>query len=272
MKIWSNTKTLDGLVDDLMFTDNKGEANIALIGGKSLELDYFPTLKGIFKCGVGRDNVPETEAATRGIRCGFPSTATADIIFEETACFACHLILKCLYADIGDFRAWTKLDRTALCDRKILILGTGNIGSKVAKKIHAFAEVLTFDVLTNQPDELEPLIREADCISLHMPLNDGTRGWFDAEKLAWMKSGSSLVNTARAAIVPEDALYEELATGRIRAAFDVFWQEPYQGRLLTLPQERFMASPHVASTCREFVTETANDFRTFVESLEQSDT
>ncbi len=267
MKIWSNTKTLDGLVEDLSFTDDKTAAIVALIGGKAIDLCEFPSLKGIFKCGVGRDNVPGTKAAARGIRCGFPSTATADIIFEETACFACHLILKCLYADVGDFLAWQKRDRMVLAQRKILVIGTGNIGGRVAKKMQVFSTLLTYDVLTNQPDELEPLVRQADCISLHMPLNDGTRDWFDAEKLAWMKSGSSLVNTARAAIVPEDALYEELATGRIRAAFDVFWQEPYQGRLLTLPQERFMTSPHVASSCREFVTETANDFRAFIATI-----
>ncbi len=267
MKIWSNTKTLDGLVDDLVFTASKTEADIALIGGKTIALDDFPKLKGIFKCGVGRDNVPETEAAARGIHCGFPSPATADIIFEETACFACHLILKCLYAETGDFKSWEKLERPALSESRILILGTGNIGGRVARKMQAFANVLTFDVLTNQPDELEPLIRQADGISLHMPLNDNTRGWFNAEKLAWMKDGAALVNTARAAIVPENALYEELVAGRIRAAFDVFWQEPYQGKLLELPQERFITSPHVASTCREFVTETAKDFRGFMERL-----
>jgi phosphoglycerate dehydrogenase-like enzyme len=269
MQIWSNTKTLDGLVDDLSFTEDKTVATVALIGGKAIDLNDFPNLKGIFKCGVGRDNVPEAEAAARGIHCGFPSPATADIIFEETANFACHLILKCLYAETGDFNAWKKLERPALSERKILILGTGNIGGRVATKLQAFTKVLTFDVLTNQPDELKPLIRQADCISLHMPLNDKTRGWFDAKKLAWMKDGAALVNTARAAIVPEDALYEELVAGRIRAAFDVFWQEPYQGELLEVPQERFITSPHVASACREFVTETAKDFRGFTETIER---
>ena len=268
MKIWSNTKTLDGLVDDLSFTDNKAEAIIALIGGKAIDLKDFPRLKGIFKCGVGRDNVPETEAAACGIACGFPSPGTADIIFEETASFACHLILKCLYANAGDFPAWHKLDRMALSQRNILVIGTGNIGARVVAKMKAFAIVHTYDIRTHQPEELEPLIRQADCISLHMPLNDATRGWFDAKKLAWMKDGASLVNTARAAVVPEEALYTELKTGRIRAAFDVFWQEPYHGKLRELPEERFMVSPHVASTCREFVTETAKDFRAFLKTTE----
>lgn len=268
MKIWSNTKTLDGLVDDLPFTEDKTEASVALIGGKAIDLGEFPMLKGIFKCGVGRDNVPEREAAARGIRCGFPSPSTASIIFEETACFACHLILKCLYADAGDFQTWQKPDRAALSQRKILIIGTGNIGSRVVRKMQPFGHVLTYDVVSNQPRELKPLIQISDCISLHMPLNDDTCGWFDAEKLAWMKDGAALVNTARAQIVPEDGLYDELSAGRIRAAFDVFWNEPYQGKLLELPADRFMTSPHVASTCREFISETAKDFRAFVEALE----
>lgn len=270
MKIWSNTKTLDGLVDDLTFTDIKTEAIVALLGGKGINVDEFPNIRGIFKCGVGRDNVPENEASARGILCGFPTPATADIIFEETACFACHLILKCMYADAGDFKTWKKHERRALSQRTILIIGTGNIGSRVAIKMQPFAKVLTYDALINQPDALQPLICQADCVSLHIPLNHDTQGWFDREKLGWMKAGSALVNTARAAIVPEDHLYAELSKHRIRAAFDVFWQEPYRGNLLGLPADRFITSPHIASNCHEFTTETARDFRVFLRKIEDS--
>ncbi len=267
MKIWSNTSTLSGFIDDLPTDAYPADAVVALIGGKAIDLDAFPNLRGIFKCGVGRDNIPEAEAARRGISCGFPSPATADIIYEETACFACHLILKCLYADIGDFTRWRKLDRTALGAREVLVLGTGRIGGRVAAKMAGFAKVSTYDVAVNGPEELEPRVRRADCVSLHMPLTDKTRGWFDAGKLSWMKDGAALVNTARAAIVPEADLASELVAGRLRAAFDVFWQEPYQGELLALPPDRFIVSPHVASTCREFIAGLAEDFRSFLDDI-----
>lgn len=268
MKIWANTKTLDGYVPELVFTTNKGEAEIALVGGKAVEIKEFPKLRGIFKTGVGRDNVPFDAAKLRGVVCEFPSASTAAIIYEETANFACHLILKCLYAEIGDFLSWTKLDRSSLSSREVLVVGSGNIGARVAGKMKSFVRVSTFDVVSNQPVELEALMRRADCISLHIPLTEDTRGFFDAKKLAWMKDGAILVNTARAAIVSEEALFDELSRGRLRAAFDVFWQEPYKGRLLQVPADRFLVSPHVASTCREFIAATAIDFRTFLKTLE----
>jgi phosphoglycerate dehydrogenase-like enzyme len=268
MKIWSNTKTLDGYVPDLSFTADKTEAQVALVGGKAIELKEFPQLRGIFKCGVGRDNVPEAEAKQRGVALGFPSAATSAIIFEETANFACHLILQSLYTGVGDFAKWTKLDRPALATRELLVVGAGNIGGRVAAKMRGLMRVSTFDALTNKPGELEPLMRHADCVSLHLPLLNDTKGFIDAQKLSWMKDGACLVNTARGAVVDENALFTELSTGRLRAAFDVFWQEPYQGKLLGLPPGRFLVTPHVASTCREFIAGTADDFRAFVKQLE----
>ncbi len=267
MNVWSNTKTLDGCVDGITFTAETSAAEVALIGGKAIRLEDFPRLRGIFKTGVGRDNVPEAEAAAHGVACGFPSPATCDIIYEETANFACHFILRALYADAGDFAAWTKQDRPALRSRELLVLGAGNIGGRVATKMRALMQVSTFDALANRPEELEPLMRRADCVSLHIPLLPATRGFIDATKLAWMSDGAAIVNTTRGPIVDEAALFAELATGRLRAAFDVFWEEPYKGRLLELPRDRFIVSPHVASTCREFVAATAVDFRQFLKHL-----
>lgn len=243
------------------------EAEILLVGGQPIDLQDFPKLKGIFKCGVGRDNVPEDHATQRGIICGFPSPASASIIFDETACFASHLVLQCMYAQSGIFDIWKKISRDRLASRQILVIGNGNIGSRVVKKLENFAEISTFDTISNQPDELEKMVRQADCITLHLPLNSCTKDFFNAEKISWMKDGASLVNTARAPLVAEEDLYQELLSGRIRAAFDVFWQEPYKGKLTELPKDRFMRSPHIASNCVEFLTAIASDFRQFISSL-----
>jgi phosphoglycerate dehydrogenase-like enzyme len=127
--------------------------------------------------------------------------------------------------------------------------------------------VLTFDVLQNSMDELEPLMGQADVVTLHVPLIPETTHFIDAEKLSWMKDGAALVNTARGPIVDEDALYEEIASGRLRAAFDVFWIEPYEGKLEAFHPERFLMSPHVSSNCENFLTGLASDFRDFVAKL-----
>jgi phosphoglycerate dehydrogenase-like enzyme len=269
MKIWSNTSTLNGLIDDLEFTEDTEEAEIALIGSKSLDLDKFPCLKGIFKTGVGRDNVPVEQAWERGIVCAFPSPATAEYIYSETASFTCSLILDCLYQDVGDFSAWQKRSRPALQSRELLVLGVGNIGQRVASRMSPFMKVIKYDATTHEFNELEPLMRRADCISLHMPLTAETRSFIDETKLGWMKDGASLVNTARGAIVDEDALSAELRAERLWAAFDVFWTEPYVGKLLESPSDRFSVTPHIASTCSDFLTGTAKDFRAFLSQLQE---
>lgn len=272
MKIWCNTKTLDGYIStqDLDFEPDPSLAEVALIGGKAIELQDMPRLKGIFKTGVGRDNVPEKDARAKNIQCGFPSERTAEIIYDETASFACYLVLKCLYINSGNFAKWQKDSRASLANKTVLIIGNGNIGSRVAQRLNNLLQIETYDEQVNSESELSALLRRADCVSLHTPLTQATQGWFDKSKLSKLKDGAALVNTARGAIVNEQDLYNELKQNRIIAAFDVFWSEPYSGKLLDFADKSFFATPHVASTCREFLQSTADDFLRFLDALERN--
>lgn len=270
MKIYRATNTLDGYLTDVDCTGDPSEADVMLVGGKKFDLAEFPKLKGVFKTGVGTDNLPFEEAKARGVEIRLPSAATCDIIYEETACFACHLILQGLYADAGDWAQWKKVDRPMLGRKKLLVVGTGKIGARVVAKMQPFMRVGTYDITADGPDSLEGAVREADAVSLHIPLNADTKGFFDGVKLRWMKDGALLVNTARAGIVDEEALREELQIGRLRAGFDVFWQEPYSGPLMEFVPGRFMVTPHVASTCREFLEGCAGDFTAFLQELSDS--
>jgi phosphoglycerate dehydrogenase-like enzyme len=132
-------------------------------------------------------------------------------------------------------------------------MGTGKIGSRVVQLMKPFMHITTFDILQNEASELKPLIQQADCVTIHIPKIGKNLSFMDAEKLSWMKYGAVLINTARGAIVDEDALYVELKTGRLIAAFDVYWQEPYTGKLKEFNPDRFYMTPHVASTCKEFL-------------------
>jgi phosphoglycerate dehydrogenase-like enzyme len=97
--------------------------------------------------------------------------------------------------------------------------------------------------------ELDDLLRESDVVTLHVPLTDETHGLLDARRLALLRDGACLVNTARGAIVDEDALVAELASGRLRAGLDVFVHEPHVPQaLLDLPN--VVLSPHVGSATR----------------------
>ena len=97
---------------------------------------------------------------------------------------------------------------------------------------------------------LDELLRTADVVSLHVPLTHETDGLISRERLALLQDGATLVNTARGAIVDEDALVEELVSGRISAGLDVFADEPrVPERLLELPN--VVLTPHVASATVE---------------------
>jgi phosphoglycerate dehydrogenase-like enzyme len=257
---WKNTATLDRLIPELLDTVDAAEAEVAVIGSKPINLLEMLNLKVIFKCGVGVDNVPFDEARKRDIEVILPSEKTKGYIFEETANFAVHLILMMLYKDLGSVENWVKIQREFLGQKKVLVLGLGNIGRQVANKLSPLATVLTCDPLENAENELEDLFNQADAITLHMPLLDNTRGFVNAEKLSWMKDGSALINTARGPIVEEQGLYEEIKQGRVFAAFDVFWQEPYEGILRQFHPDRFVMTPHVASNCTNFLSGLADDF------------
>ncbi len=270
MLIYKATNTLDGYLPSLLYTEEKSLAEVLLVGGKQFSLDEFPALRGIFKTGVGTDNLPFGEAGRREIVITLPSKNTCGIIFEETAAFTCHLILDGLYVDAGEWASWKKTDRDSLQQRRLLVVGVGHIGRRVADKMRSFMIVDTFDSAHDSSDLFEGKVRAADCVSLHVPLTSDTRGLFNADRLAWLSDGALLVNTARGAVVDEEALYNELVTGRLRAAMDVFWEEPYRGKLSALPSDRFIRTPHIASTCNDFLRGAATDFMDFLTRLSHS--
>ena len=269
MKTYKATNTLDGYLPTLDYTADKAAAELILVGGKKFDLAEFPVLKGIFKTGVGTDNLPFGEAKHRGVETRLPSPETCDTIYEETAAFTCHLILHGLYAEVGEWDTWKKQDRRMLARQRLLVLGTGRIGGRVAEKMRSLLDVTTFDAATDDAATLPRLMGAADAVTLHIPLNDETRGFMNAERLSLMNNGALLVNTARGPVVDEEALAGELESGRLRAAFDVFWEEPYRGRLMAYAPDRFMVTPHVASTCREFLEGCARDVLAFMEELKQ---
>ena len=119
MLIWKNTSTLNGYDDGLFFTNDKNKAEIVLLGTKSIDINEFPNLKGIFRAGIGKDNVPELEAKNRGIEIGYPSKKTINVIYEETSSFACSLILRMMYSNIGTLNPWIKQPRTKITKKTL---------------------------------------------------------------------------------------------------------------------------------------------------------
>lgn len=141
------------------------------------------------------------------------------------------------------------------------VLGTGRIGKGVIKRASGFEmKVLANDAYPNEAFveahngkyvDLDTLFREADFITLHAPLTQGTKNMVDARRLSEMKPTAVLVNTARGGIVDEDALYEALKNGQIgAAALDATVVEPACGSpLATLPN--CILTPHAGAATTE---------------------
>jgi D-3-phosphoglycerate dehydrogenase len=130
------------------------------------------------------------------------------------------------------------------------LVGLGAVGREVAARLAGFKpRLLAYDPYVSEPPpgvtlcDLDGLLRTADIVTLHAPVTSETRGLLSAERLALLRPTAFLVNTARAALTDEDALYDMLRSGRLAgAALDVLAEEPLQ------PGNRFLGLPHVVVT------------------------
>ena len=142
-----------------------------------------------------------------------------------------------------------------LAGKTVGIVGAGNIGRKVARRLHAFeTEILYLDpnevpeleeALGARRVELDELVARADVISLHAPLTPGTRSLLGAPQFAAMKPGTVLINTSRAELVDEAALINALQQRKIAGAgLDVFPQEPIRRDHPLLALDNVLLTPH----------------------------
>jgi len=128
---------------------------------------------------------------------------------------------------------WDQLEGVQLLGKTLGIIGLGGIGAETARIANGIGmRVIAYNrTPRNDPNvtlvDLDTLLAQSDVISLNLVLNDQTRGFIDAKRIAKMKPGVILVNTARGALVDEAALLDALKSGRIRhAGFDVYHSEP----------------------------------------------
>lgn len=145
---------------------------------------------------------------------------------------------------------WETFFARSLTDKKVLLIGYGEVGKATEKRLLGFECEVTRVASTAREgvhgiDEVLSLVPDADVIILTVPLNEGTRGLVNAEFLHAMKDDSILVNVARGPVVVTDALIAELRTGRISAAVDVTDPEPIPAdhELWTVPN--LLITPHV---------------------------
>lgn len=152
--------------------------------------------------------------------------------------------------------AWTGGDGLQLAGRRMGIIGLGGIGSTVAGIARALGmEVAAwnshvppehFERSGATPvDDLNKLIETSDVISVHLPLNNATRGIVTAENLAHVKPGTLFINTARSEVIESGALLARLQKGDVPAALDVFDHEPLTADDAICHVPGIVLTPHV---------------------------
>jgi glyoxylate reductase len=220
------------------------------------ELELLPDLRLVANYGVGYDRVDVAACRDRGIAVtntpGVLDAAVADLTLALILACRRHLVASDRFVREGRWqRGWARPELLGrdLAGSTLGLVGRGRIGSEVARRAEAFGmRVVHHRRSDGLP--LDELLGGADVVSLHVPLTPETDGLISRERLALLRDGAALVNTARGAIVDEDALVDELVSGRISAGLDVFAEEPrVPERLLDLPN--VVLTPHIASATVE---------------------
>jgi glyoxylate reductase len=240
------------------------DVEVLIVAGDTVDdsvLDRLPSLKLVANYGVGYDNVDADACRARGVAVtntpGVLDAATADLTIALLLAVRRRVVEGDALVRSGRWgTSWSEspfLGRD-LSGATLGIVGLGRIGAAVAKRALAFDMRVLFHRRSHTEDpgfrELDDLLREADVVSLHTPLTTETNGLISRERLALIRDGATLVNTARGAIVDEDALVTELISGRISAGLDVFVHEPQVPEaLLALPN--VVLTPHIGSATVE---------------------
>src|SRR5262249_34293788 len=148
---------------------------------------------------------------------------------------------------------WSPLEGMQIEGKTLGVIGLGGIGSEVARMARGIGMQVIAWNRTRQPDapvplvELDALLAQADVGSLHLALNADNRGIIDGRRIALMKHGAMLINTARGALVDEAALIEALRAGQIgQAGLDVFHAEPLKRDHPLAALENVTISSHAA--------------------------
>jgi D-3-phosphoglycerate dehydrogenase (EC 1.1.1.95) len=229
-------------------------------------------LKVIGRAGVGVDNIDIDAATRKGIVVVNAPTSNTMSAAEHTIALMLALARNVPQANAQlKSGKWQKeeLVGTELRNKTLGIIGTGNVGSEVAKRAQAFEmHVIAHDPFVSADYArhlkidlvpLDQLLREADFITLHVPLTASTKKLIGAKELAKLKPGARIINCARGGLVDEEAVIKAIKNGKLAgAAFDVFSQEPITDSPL-FKEDKIIVTPHLGASTIEAQTGVARD-------------
>ena len=195
---------------------------------------------------------------------GIPFANAASVHETSTAELALALTLAAQrqlprFVRAQDRGVWDPVFAESLADRRVLLIGFGGVGTAIARRLVPFEAQVTAVARTARTeavdgigrvavhgmDELPALLPEAEIVMLSLPGGDGTRHLFGAGLIARMADGALLVNVGRGSVLDTGALLPELQSGRLRAALDVFEEEPVPAGHPLWSAPNLLIAPHV---------------------------
>ncbi|HYG44394.1 MAG TPA: hydroxyacid dehydrogenase [Bordetella sp.] len=246
---------------DALIVRNRTQVDTALLAAG-------PKLKAVGRLGVGLDNIDVPACQAGGIAV-LPATGANARAVAEYVMAAALMLLRGAYQSSAQVAAgaWprTELSNGLEAETRTLgIVGFGGIGRLTAGLAQGLGmRVAAHDPMLGDDDpawretgvqalSLDALLARADVLTLHIPLTDATRNLLDAGRLASMKSGAVLINTARGGIIDEAALAQALRSGQLRgAAIDVFQNEPLPAGSPLADAPNLLLTPHIAGLTQE---------------------
>jgi len=239
------------------------QTDALLAGGERMTPEMFaiaPRLRVIARSGVGYDLVDVKAATAHKVALTITPGTNQESVAEQALAFLLALCRNLVVLDKDIHHGgWDHRLVSPVRGKTLGLVGLGRIGRAVAVRAHAFGmTIVAHDPVVDLAfDEryritridLDELLARSDVVSLHMPLNDQTRGVVNREFLARMRAGALLINTSRGGLVVESDLRDSLVSGHLGGAgLDVLNHEPPEPGNPLLGLTNVILSPHVAGT------------------------
>lgn len=217
----------------------------------------LPRLKVISKWGTGIDAIDKPAAIRLGVVVGNTLNAFTIPVSETAIGYMLSFVRGLQFMNTSMHQGvWNKPPITTLSECTVGIVGVGNIGQAIVRRIHPFGcKILVNDIAPIKPDfliehrieavDLKTLLQQSDIVTMHTDLNPTSRHLINAETLSYMKPTALLINTSRGPVVDETALAEALQAKQIgAAALDVFETEPLPADSPLRTMDNVMLAPH----------------------------
>ena len=235
------------------------------------DIERMPDLKLICRWGVGVDSVDVPFASSRGIMVtntpGANAYAVAELAVTLMLAVGRNLMFhnKSIQSGVWSRTMFTD-NAVSLNGKKVGIIGGGNIGRQVARRVQAFgATVQYYDVFRLSPEmekefdmtftDLDDLLKTSDVVTIHVPLLDSNHHMLNADKIALMKKGAILINTARGGLVDDKALLAAIDEGRLMGAgLDCVEDDPLPAGHPLLNHPNIVITPHVGGNTSDLAT------------------